>query len=245
LAERLGVSVWELEVVGVSDPTPSMRTISFACTAPASLAYEPGNDLMLAFPIGSNATIRRRYSIRRVDPVARTVDLQFVRHGDGPAARWAEAAEAGQRLTGVGPRGKVTIDPVAPWHLFVADDAFIPAASSMIESLPPWTAAFVYFEVGDAPDELPIVAEASVAGPGFLYRHDTPPGTSTALIDALATFRPPPGAGRAYIGGEHKVTNELRKVLLKLGMAPEQIAAKPYWRVGRANAERGEPPREQ
>jgi NADPH-dependent ferric siderophore reductase len=36
---------------------------------------------------------------------------------------------------------------------------------------------------------------------------------------------------------------QLRSVLLKRGLAAEQISAKPYWRAGRANAAHGEPDR--
>jgi NADPH-dependent ferric siderophore reductase len=48
-----------------------------------------------------------------------------------------------------------------------------------------------------------------------------------------------------YLGGEHKVVNELRRLLIERGVDADRISAKPYWRLGRANADHGEPPREE
>jgi NADPH-dependent ferric siderophore reductase len=245
MAERLGVALWDLEVVAITDLAPSMREITFRCLEPHEPDFAPGNDLTLSIATRDDAVVRRRYSIRRLDRERRLVDLQFVLHGDGPAGRWAAGAQIGDRIEGVGPRGKIVVSPDASWHLFAADDAFIPAASVMIESLPADATAFVYFEVDGTKDELPFAAVAQLRGPGYLHRDGVEPGTSSVLADALGSFTPPPGPGAAYLGGEHRITNALRRILVDRGIAAEAIFAKPYWRLGRPNADHGEPPREE
>ena len=51
--------------------------------------------------------VRRRYTIRRSDPVSGTLDIEVVLHGTGPFARWASHAAVGDRIEGIGPRGVV------------------------------------------------------------------------------------------------------------------------------------------
>ena len=243
MADRIGAALWTLEVSEVVDVTPTIRQITFLCREPESLEFAPGNDLTLSIATRGDAVVRRRYSIRRVDPVARTVDLQFVLHGDGPAARWAARVEPGDCVEGVGPRGKITVSHEAAWHLFVADDAFVPAASAMIESLPASATAYVYFEVDGPKDELPFASSAAVAGPGFLHREGIDAGRSKVLLDALSSFDPPAGVGAVYVGGEHALTGEIRRVLVARGIPIDTIATKSYWRLGIANGDHGEPPR--
>ena len=244
LADRLGAYVWTLKVDAVIDLTPSMRRIRFACLEPDELRAEPGSDLTLAIATRGDATVRRRYTIRHLDPELRTVDLDFVVHGDGPAARWAANARVGTEIEGIGPRGKITVVPDVDWHLFIGDDSYIPASLEMIESLPAAASAYLYLEVEGPADEQPLECSVSLGGPHWVHRGAARPGEATSLIDALRGFSVPPGRGFAYIGGEHMLVNTVRRLLLDAGMAAEDMAPKPYWRLGSANADHGEPPRE-
>ena len=54
----------------------------------------------------------------------------------------------------------------------------------------------------------------------------------------------PAGHGHAYLAGEARVVLALREALATRGLAPEQISAKAYWGLGKANAARGEPGRD-
>jgi NADPH-dependent ferric siderophore reductase len=247
LAARLGVDVWDLEVTEIVERSPSMRAITFACApgAPETLTYQPGNDLTLAIATRGDAIVRRRYSIRRLDAAARSVGIEFVLHGAGPGGRWASEAAVGDRLEGIGPRGKIVLNEEADWHCFIADDAFIPAASAMIEALPEGATAYVFFEVATPEHDLELAPAATLGGPGYLYRDGTPPGRSAVLLDALGAFVPPPGRGQVYVGGEHLLVGAISRVLGERGVPPDQIASKAYWRLGRANGDHGEPPREE
>ena len=245
LAARLGAQVWTLEVEGVLDLSPSMRRIHLRCLEPEVPGAAPGNDLTLAIATRGDTTVRRRYTIRHLDPVRRSVDLDFVVHGEGPAAGWAKSAEVGTEIEAIGPRGKVTLVPDVDWHLFVGDDSFLPASLEMLSSLPAGSSAHLFLEVEGAADEQPIEATASVDGPGFVHRGGSAPGKGTALLDALRAFAPPPGHGFAYLGGEHHLVSAARRLLLDAGMAAEDLAPKSYWRLDRANADHGEPPREE
>jgi NADPH-dependent ferric siderophore reductase len=167
-----------------------------------------------------------------------------VLHGDGPAATWAATVQPGGRIEAIGPRGKVTVDPEADWHLFAGDDSALPASLAMAESLPDPAAALVVLEV-DGPEDhqtaqTPGGREVSVH---WLHRAGGDPASGAQLVSALESIVLPPGHGHAYLAGELGVVSLMRTALLGRGMTAEQIAAKPYWRAGRANAAHGEPER--
>jgi NADPH-dependent ferric siderophore reductase len=228
LVARLGpdVSAWDLEVTGTEQLTPTMQRIH--CTAPglATLSYLPGQDLMLTVPAGA-ATFRRRYTIRSFDQAAPSVAIDMVLHGDGPAASWAASVQPGGRIEAIGPRGKVTVDAAADWHLFAGDDSAVPASLAMAESLGDPDRALVVLEVDGVDDQQQAyTADGREVAVHWLHRAGADPASATNLVAALG------------------VVAAMRATLLGRGLTPDQISAKPYWRAGRANAAHGEPERE-
>ncbi|MFZ0995759.1 MAG: siderophore-interacting protein [Candidatus Dormiibacterota bacterium] len=220
---------------------PSLREIRLRGEALRGFRHAPGQDLMLRLPLDASSTVGRRYSIRRADPGAGTVDLNVVMHGDGPAARWAAAAQPGQQLPEVvGPRGKITWAPAASWHLFLGDETYIPATFAMLAALPPGVSARAILEVAGPGDELPFDSPAD-AEVKWLHREAGSPGDPTRLQDEVRRWSIPPGPGHVYIAAEVRVALGLRDHLLARGLSREQVSAKGYWSRGRANASRGEP----
>jgi NADPH-dependent ferric siderophore reductase len=245
LIARLGdVSQFDLEVIETVAVTRSMRRIR--CTAPglADLQYQAGQDLMLSVPTSDDITFRRRSTIRSFDPAVPSLDLDVVLHGDGPAATWASTVQPGGRIEAIGPRGKVTVDPAADWHLFAGDDSAIPASLAMAESLPATSPAIVVLEVEGEPDQQPaLTSDGREVEVTWVHRAGADPASGAALVEAVRAVTLPEGAGHAYLAGELGVVAQLRAVLLERGLTAEQISAKPYWRSGRANAAHGEPER--
>jgi NADPH-dependent ferric siderophore reductase len=245
LVARLGsgVSAWDLEVLFTSSFTPTMRRVRVTAPELADFSYEPGQDLMLDVPTEGNS-FRRRYTIRAFDPDIPALDLDFVLHGDGPAATWAASAQPGDHIEAIGPRGKVIVDPDAEWHLFAGDDSAIPASLAMAESLASPDGAIVILEVDGAADHqearMPDGREIPVQ---WLHRAGADPASGANLVAALEAVALPAGRGHAYLAGELGVVAAMRQALLGRGLTAEQISAKPYWRQGRANAAHGEPDR--
>src|SRR5437763_2719032 len=113
-----GVRPLSLEVTEVSDLGPRIRRIRLA-GAGSDFSYQAGQDVMLVLS-GGERPLSRRYTIRGFDQLSRTLELNIVAHGvHGPGADWAAATQPGDRVNGVGPRGKIFVDPAADWHLFL------------------------------------------------------------------------------------------------------------------------------
>ena len=237
-----GVRPLELEVVDVDDLGPRMRRIRLSGAALADFSYEPGQDVMLVLR-GGERPLSRRYTIRAYEPRTRTVELNIVAHGvHGPGAEWAASTRPGDRVNGVGPRGKIYLDRDADWHLFLGDETAAPGSLSMLEALAPSVPAQAYLEVASPDDELPTsVVGSATQQVNWLYRGDTPATDSTMLLDALVSADLPSGRGHVYIAGEVQIVNAILRAALARGLAPDQVSAKAYWGRGKANENNGEP----
>jgi NADPH-dependent ferric siderophore reductase len=233
---------WTLEVVAVLDVSPSMRLVRFTAPGLEGLTYRAGQDFMITFP-GEKPT-RRRYTIRRADAAAGTVDICFALHGSGPATRWVEAAGPGDRLEALGPRGNVVLAEGVDWHLFVGDDSALPAVLAMIEELPPEATAIAFLEVDTAADEQPFLAPSGAkVEVNWLHRAGHQPGRTTHLQDAVAELQLPDGRGHVYLAGEVGTVFGMRGALVERGLDVADIDPKGYWSLGKGNLGHGEPER--
>ena len=243
LLQRLpGVSAWDLSVVDTLQLTPAMRRISVTAPGLGALGHRPGQDLMLAVPDAGGLVFRRRYTIARAEPRLGRVDLEMVVHGDGPGAHWAATAAHGDRLEALGPRGKITLEPGAESHLFFADESGIPATLAMLGALPPGTRAAAFLEVAGPEERREVTVPDGVAVEvTWLERGGAAPGTSGVLAEAAGRAPLPGGRRHAYLAAELAVVAAARAALAGRGLEPGQLSAKPYWRLGVANAAHGEP----
>ena len=242
LAARLGVFALELTVENGTDLSPAFRRVRLSGPGLATLPALPGHDLMVSVD-PARPSLRRRYTIRNLDAASCAVDLDIALHGGGPGMGWAMSAQPGDPVEALGPRGKVTLDPEADWHLFIGDDSFCPAALVMAEAVPKDQMVLLALELSSEDDVVDHAIRADVGGPGWVWRGPRPPGQDSPLPAAVAALALPDGTGHAYIGGEFRVVNEIKNNLVALGLPEERINAKPYWRLGRGNAANGEPER--
>ena len=136
----------------------------------------------------------RTYTVRRIEPASRALDIDFVvHHGAGPAGAWAERAAVGDTLVIVGPdqrspESRVGLD----WHpgtarrvLLAGDETAAPAIASILESLDEQYEADAFIEVPTAADVLDLRAGAR-ARVSWLAREDRPHGQ--ALTEAVGEW---------------------------------------------------------
>jgi NADPH-dependent ferric siderophore reductase len=237
-----GVQPLELEVAEVGELGPRMRRILLTAPNLDTFSYLPGQDVMLVLGQAGDRPLSRRYTIRALDRPRRLLELNVVSHGvEGPGARWAAGAQPGDRVNGVGPRGKIFVDDDADWHLFLGDESAMAACLAMLESLPAGTRGEAYLEVAAPEDEVPFADGHAVR---WLHRgQDRPAWSSTLLREAMQAAPLPAGRGRVYVFGEVQIVAAVQRAALARGLAPEQVSPKAYWGRGKANANNGEPER--
>lgn len=177
----------------------------------------------------------RTYTPRRYDPVANTLEVQFVLHGDGPAARWAERAGPGDQAAVGGPGGRFTVDPnVAQWWIG-GDESALPAIATLIEALPPAATARVHLEVGGPDDHIDLPRRSGVELTWHHRADAHAPRWGAELISAVRTAGLGP-ADHVWVACEAAAVRRIRGHLLTERSLPrDQVTTRGYWRLGEAN----------
>jgi NADPH-dependent ferric siderophore reductase len=246
-----------LTVVSVADVTPSVRRVTLSGSEAAVAAAGPTISLLvprvgdpaprwprvakdgrIVWPDGAHGVSLRSYTARRQDPLAGLVEIDFVLHGDGPAAAWAAGAVPGAPLAVAG-AGVLGERPAG--HLLLAgDETALPAISRILAEAPPATVGVALVEVAGPEEEQPLSAPAGVAV-RWLHRGATAPGDSTLLADAVATLDRPDGDDVfAWVAAESGAVRTIRADLRgRWGLSRAQHHAIGYWRRGRAMSPAG------
>ncbi len=250
-------SVDVLTVVSVADVTPSVRRVVLSGTRDAVAAAGPTVNLLVprvgdadpawpavardgrvVWPVGAHGVSLRSYTARRQDPARGEVEIDFVLHGDGPAAAWAGAAAPGA-LLGVAGGGPLGHRP-AGTLLLAGDETALPAISRILAAAAPDTVGTALLEVAGPEEEQQLDAPPGVEV-RWLHRGGTPPGGSTLLADAVAALERPAGADVfAWVAAESAAVRAVRADLRgRWGLSRAQHHAIGYWRRGRAMAPAG------
>lgn len=241
LATRLKVLSRSCSIIARRPLSSSLVEIVLSNDA-SKLAGVPGNDVMVLVDGGDATSTRRRFSVRSVDESADTFTLWIATTHDGPGARWAQTVNEGDVVDIVGPRGKIPLDEVADWHLFVGDVSSLSAFYRMAQSIESPGRAIFIIELDDPSDALTASFDETMGVTAvFVDRNDRAHDDPAGLLSGLAAFALPPGEGHAYLFGEFHVMRALKVVLLDRGLRSEQISLKAYYRIGQANGANGEP----
>jgi NADPH-dependent ferric siderophore reductase len=241
LAERVGGVANLCEVVATTKLSTSIYEIVLAGNAKI-LAGIPGNDVMIRLVDEHGKFVRRRYSVRELDEANDTFTLWLTVDHEGPGSTWVKNASPGDQVDVIGPRGKIPLDPLADWHLFVGDASGLGSFYRMAQSIDiPGRAIFIV-EIDAADDALSVPFDEGLGVTGiFIDRQGRSTKDPEGLLRGLAAFELPPDLGHAYLFGEFHIMRTIQSALLDRGMLPEQVSHKAFWRSGLSNAEHGEP----
>lgn len=255
-----------IQVTDVARITPHMARVTFGGPELAGLGgVEPDQQVKLYFPKPGQVVPRlpelggdflgwyeaynaipeperpwmRSYTLRSLHPERRTIDIDFMLHGDaGPATRWARSARPGDTLGMFGPSADFARSvplsasiSACDWLLLAGDEAALPAIGTLIESLPDGARAVAYLEIGDAADEQRFDTRGEVTV-HWLHRGEVPPGRSELLVDAVRGARFPAGSVFAWLAGEAGAVRALRRHLVgERGVDKRSIDFSGYWRL--------------
>ncbi|TBU87096.1 siderophore-interacting protein [Phytopseudomonas dryadis] len=230
-----------LAVARVVDITPRMRRVTFTGSELQGFVSAAADDhIKLLF--ASNAEERRRlddflagrdgdrpvmrdYTPRRYDAGSGELDVDFVLHGDGPAATWAAQAQPGQHLHIAGPRSSLVVPDIFDSYLLIGDETALPAIGRWLEGLAPGRRVTVLVEIEDEAEKqaLPSAAEVSLH---WLMRNDR-----RSLVDAAAELQLPAGDLYAWVACEASQSRKIRRLLIEQhGVDEERLKAAGYWR---------------
>ncbi|VVO08941.1 siderophore-interacting protein [Pseudomonas fluorescens] len=235
-----------LEVVRVVDLTPRMRRITLGGPELAGFVSLGTDDhVKLFFPqnAAEQATLEtlvigagkdngpmpamRDYTPRRYDLDTLELDIDFVLHGDGPAATWAEQARPGQFLHIGGPRGSMVVPDMFDSYLLIGDETALPAIARRLEGLAANRQALVIVEVENGAEQQRLESAAQVNVIWVLRE-----GGRNNLLTTVKELQVPSGNLYAWVATETKVSRQIRRVLLdEHGLDEQFVKAVGYWRL--------------
>lgn len=173
----------------------------------------------------------RDYTPRRVDTERGEIDLDFVAHGDGPAATWARDAQPGDELWFVGPKSSTLLPGDLDWIVLAGDETALPAIGRFLDERPVQAPAHIVVAVTD--DE---ARQQLALGPrdriDWVRSGDAADAAALIAPAVRALDLPGAGTGRGYVwaAAESRALIPLRRYLQReLGMPKSHLNITGYW----------------
>lgn len=199
-------------------PSPGQAGPALPAVTEQGIAFDPAQPKPAA----------RDYTPRHYDRDANELDIEFVLHGDGPAASWARTAKVGDVLGLGGPRGSSLLPEGLDWYLLIGDETALPAIARRLEEADANERILVMVDI-DTPDgrfELDSAAKVNVT---WLCRAAGDP----SLPDAVSALILPDGEGFVWAAGEYASIRQVRQRLIEVhGLDRQRIRAASYWKQG-------------
>ena len=230
------VSVWvtgeALDGFGINAPTSHIKVYLPAPGQQAPTLPADGPDGPV-WPEDAPRPFVRTYTPRRFDEETRTLEVQFVLHGEGPASDWAERAAPGDQIAVAGPGGRFSLDPSIERWWIAGDESAIPAVGTLLEALPPSATAEVHLEVADSDDEIELTSPAKF---DVAWHHRRAPGAWGAELEQAAHDAEVAESTQVWLACEATTVRDLRRYFLVDRRHPrDAIITRGYWRRGFAN----------
>jgi NADPH-dependent ferric siderophore reductase len=238
----------KLNVLRVIDITPRMRRITLSgpdLTGFISLGTDDHVKLLFANTPEQQAAldnfmgpgsdgpkpVMRDYTPRRYDAESGELDIDFVLHGDGPAATWAAQAAPGQHLHIAGPRGSMIVPDMFDSYLLIGDETALPAIARRLEELSDKRRALVVVEVEDEAERQVFESKAQVEVIWVVRGQQD-------LLDTTRRLTLPQGDLYAWVATESALSRKIRRVLLdEFKLDEAALKAAGYWRLDESDEE--------
>ncbi len=223
-------------VCNITDTTPHLRRISLTHPSLKDVGeLNPGAHVKIIIPPEEgNQSVRRTYTIRKLDRVSGMMDIEFVLHGDnGPASAWATNVSVNDYL-GLAIKQSRKIINWSDWYLFVGDESAIPAIAAILESLPEGTPGSAFIKASSRFEIFQINTKSSIKI-SWLSRKEEPLMHYSQLLKGLENLEPPDAlhySRYAFIAGERDMVNTVKKHVSLLGFEREELHAAIYWTRG-------------
>ncbi|MBT0769915.1 siderophore-interacting protein [Kineosporia sp. J2-2] len=231
LADRLLV---QAQVRSVEQRTPRLRQVTLSGPGLSGLAWVPGQQVRLQVADSPAAVdwlvgALRTYSVWDYD--GQDMRLIMMDHGDGPGAAWSRTVAPGQDVMLIKPQGTFVTAPAA-YHLFAGEETAQVAFGPMLRALPDDAPVFARLETGGPDDQLDLGREKGDID--WVFRAGRPAASSEGLVDAVRALTLPEEPGRAYLAGEARTVQMVRRHLVQeRGWPRRNVLTKPFWTPGR------------
>jgi NADPH-dependent ferric siderophore reductase len=170
----------------------------------------------------------RTYTVRRHDPDAREVTIDFVLHDHGVVTTWARAASPGDVVGLNLPTGMYDAPADLAWQVLVADCAALPALARVLEQTPPAVQNRVVVEVPGDEHRIELPAHPRTEVTWVHGGNGDRPSRLEEVVRSLP--RPDAPGGYVWVAGESRALRGVRRYLRReLGLPATRYKAVGYW----------------
>jgi NADPH-dependent ferric siderophore reductase len=165
------------------------------------------------------------------------LDIDFFRHGAGPASEWVAWAEPGSEIAVGGPRGSHLLPTGANRFVLGADESALPALARWIELLPDDAEILAFVQLDNESD-------AAYLEPDHVHKArvvwlDKAEGTLERAIRGLGPIGPDTFV---WAAGEAEALVPIRRYLRReLALPSAQVKMTGYWKRGEAGRDHHAP----
>ncbi|MCC5958993.1 MAG: siderophore-interacting protein [Rhodobacteraceae bacterium] len=179
----------------------------------------------LNWPGGIDAWHRPPYTIRRMDPHARWIDVDIFLHDGGRVTEWTKIVRPGDEIALTGPGGRNVKQ--AAWMGLVGDETALPVIVRALEAAHPDTRGQAFLMIADPADAQPVDLPEGMQLTWVLReKHKT-------LAGLLHRLSHPDGEGRhIFFAGERQQAAKARVILHDMGLAAGEFHTATYWTAG-------------
>lgn len=213
------------ELAGFGPPRPAAHIKLHI--APEGSAWSPAD-------MATERPPRRTYTPRSFDPLRNRLVVDFVLHGEGVAAAWAQQAKPGQSMHVSGPGGGYDVPASASSLVLLADETALPAVETILASLPPGCAATVLAET-EAADDVRSLGEPPGCEVRWLLR-DASGAAPCSLLEIAAREIRPDSSSVWWVACEAAAMRRIRQHLLReRSVDSARLHTRGYWKLGETN----------
>ncbi|MBO9584922.1 MAG: siderophore-interacting protein [Flavobacterium sp.] len=177
----------------------------------------------------------RTYTTRNIDLINKTMQIDFVAHGDnGPASKWAANANPGDFLGIAMKESRKPLVPSVESYFIVGDSTAIPVISVILETLPSTATVMLLLEVNSYRDTFILNTKANL-NVKWIYNSSPLNGSSLAEESiALLIEKKHYVFAAAEFETIRKIRNHLRE---ELQLESNRYYAVSYWKRGNSEEE--------
>jgi len=220
-----------LSVTDKKQISSNMLRITLQGAQLENISWKPGCYVKLNIPTGAKKKMRT-YTARSYDSSTKSLTIDFaLHHPAGPATRWALDARIGDKIDLRGP-GQLKIDPSkGNWYLFSADMSALPAAISVMESLPADAKGYAFLEVMEESDIQEFVVPSGIEVEWLI--HSNPKEKSSQQLNAIKAMEYLEGTANIFVAGELSTIREIKRYIGEEASFKDSFRyISSYWKIG-------------
>lgn len=169
--------------------------------------------------------IDRDYTVRRFDLVTGELDIELVRHHDGPGAGWAEVAAIGDVIHVAGPRASHQHPGGEVHRIFIGDETALPAIARFVDESADLDQVTVIVVIDEANAAYPLPSQCTRQIIRTQSDIDPP-----ELLDAVREALDAQPDAYVWAGLEFQTTRDVRAVLRERQVDRKRTSITHYWR---------------